>query len=139
MAVAITHYKGDMLFETEVGEQRIQSDVTPAMGGKGRAPTPPDFFVVSLGSCVAAFVANYCQQKGIDATDLKVQTYFEKAEKPVSLTGFRIDIELPHADCHDRDAAIRRVAEHCIIHETLAQWKDFEIRLLDRQALADQE
>lgn len=136
MAIAITHYQGDMLFETEIGGQRILSDVTSPMGGKGRAPTPPDLFVASLGACVAAFVAHYCEQQGIDTRGLSVETGFEKSEQPVYLTNFRVDVNLPEADCADRQAAVQRVADHCIIHETLHHLKDLDIRIHDRKELA---
>lgn len=137
MPVAITRYQGDMLFETEVGGQHIVTDVTPPMGGKGRAPTPPDLFVVSLGACVAAFVAHYCEQQGIDTRELTVETAYEKTDKPAFLTDFRVDVRLPHAECGDRHAAVERVADHCIIHETLHHLKNLEISILDRKDLAD--
>jgi len=136
MTTAVTRYEGDMLFETEIGGQRIVTDVTPPMGGKGRAPTPPDLFVVSLGACIAAFVARYCEQEGIDTRDLSVETRFEKTEKPAVLTDFSVDVMLPHGNCADRQTAVERVAQHCIIHETLQHLKAVEIHIHDRQALA---
>jgi putative redox protein len=126
-----------MLFETEVGGQHIVTDVTPTMGGKGRAPTPPDLFVVSLGACVAAFVAHYCEQQGIDTRELTVETAYEKTDKPAFLTDFRVDVRLPHAECGDRHGAVQRVADHCIIHETLHHLKNLQISILDRKDLAD--
>jgi hypothetical protein len=45
---------------------------TPEWGGKGRHPTPPDYFVASLSSCIAAFVQQYCAQSKIDATGNQV-------------------------------------------------------------------
>lgn len=136
MAIAVTRYLGGMMFETEIGGQRIASDVTPPMGGKGRAPTPPDLFVVSLGACIAAFVAHYCEQEGIDTRDLSVETAFEKTEKPAYLTNFSVDVRLPHGACGDRQAAVQRVADHCIIHETLHHLKEVQIRIHDRNDLA---
>ncbi len=135
MSIAITRYQGDMLFETEVGGQRITTDVTPPMGGKGRAPTPPDLFVVSIGACIAAFVARYCEQEGIDTGGLTVETAFEKTEKPAFLTDFRVEVKLPNGTCGNREAAVERVADHCIIHETLHHLKQLEIRIHDREHL----
>jgi uncharacterized OsmC-like protein len=121
-----------MLFATEVGGQRITTDVTPPMGGKGRAPTPPDLFVVSLGACVAAFVAHYCEQQGIDTRELWVETAFEKNEQPAFLTNFKVDVHLPHADCGDRMAAVKRVADHCIIEETLQHFQNVQFQIHDK-------
>lgn len=102
------------------------------MGGKGRAPTPPDLFVVSLGACVAAFVVRYCEQQGIDTRDLRVETAFEKNEQPAFLTNFKVDVHLPHAECGDRMAAVKRVADHCIIEETLQHFQNVQIRIHDK-------
>jgi uncharacterized OsmC-like protein len=121
-----------MLFTTEVGGQRITTDVTPPMGGKGRAPTPPDLFVVSLGACVAAFVAHYCEQQGIDTRELWVETAFEKNEQPAFLTNFKVDVHLPYADCGDRMAAVKRVADHCIIEETLQHFQNVQFQIHDK-------
>jgi uncharacterized OsmC-like protein len=121
-----------MLFATEVGGQRITTDVTPPMGGKGRAPTPPDLFVVSLGACVAAFVAHYCEQQGIDTRELWVETAFEKNEQPAFLTNFKVDVHLPYADCGDRMAAVKRVADHCIIEETLQHFQNVQFQIHDK-------
>ena len=82
MATITTTYKGDMLFESKVGKHTVQIDVPADMGGSDRAPTPPQLFVVSLGSCVAAFIVTYCQKAGIDASDLAVDVSFDKAEDP---------------------------------------------------------
>jgi putative redox protein len=135
MATAFTRYEGNMLFQTEVGGQHITTDVTPPMGGKGRAPTPPDLFVASLGACVAAFVAHYCEQEGMDTNGITAETFYEKTEKPVHLTNFRIDVRLPHAELGDREAAVQRVADHCIIHETLHQLRGIQIRIHDARDL----
>jgi putative redox protein len=137
MATAITRYRGEMLFETEVGGQQVASDVTPAMGGLGRAPTPPDLFVVSIGACIAAFVAHYCERHGIDTGGLAVETAFEKTEKPTMLTDFRVEVRLPNAELAEHAAAVERVAEHCIIHETLQHLKQLQIRVRDRTTSAD--
>ena len=100
-----TYYKGDMLFESRLGNHRVLVDVPTSMGGSDRAPTPPEYFIASLGSCVGAFVVNYCQQAGLDAAGLKVDVAFDKAEDPTRLTNQKISITLPHADCKKREEA----------------------------------
>lgn len=130
-----TSYLGEMTFETRVGNHRIVIDVPPSMGGEDRGPTPPDLFVASLGSCVAAFVAQYCERTGIDTTDLAVDVAYEKAEDPTRLVNLQVTIRLPHAECHDREAAIRRVAEHCPVHASIASFDGLVFQILDRTNL----
>jgi hypothetical protein len=72
----------------------------------------------------------------MDTRDLSVETSFEKTEKPALLTDFRVEVQLPHAALGERLAAAKRVADHCIIHETLQHLKTLEIRIHDRTDLA---
>lgn len=121
MAKVTTQYKGDMLFSTKLGNHEILSDVPAGWGGQDRGPTPPEFFVASLGACVAALVANYCEQSGIDATDLSVDITFDKVEDPTRLANLKVQVNLPHGDVNGREKAILRVAEHCPVHETICR------------------
>jgi len=129
MATVSTAYKGDMLFETQLGRHNVLIDVPPSMGGNDRGPTPPEFFVASLGSCVAALVANYCNNASIDITDLSVDVEFDKAEDPTRLTNVKVLIHLPHADLNGRETAILRVAERCPVHETICSMDGVEISM----------
>jgi uncharacterized OsmC-like protein len=134
MSTITTRYLGDMLFESELGNHRVRIDVPPAMGGSDRAPLPPQFFIASLGSCIAAFVANYCRNNEIDCSEMSVDVSFEKAEKPGRLTNLKATVHLPHAACGERQKALCRVAEQCIIHETLAHFEGLEVTILDQTA-----
>ncbi|HEX9121894.1 MAG TPA: OsmC family protein [Actinomycetota bacterium] len=138
MTTITTIYKGDMSFETAMGEHRLVVDVPPSMGGKGRGPTAPQLFVASLGSCVAAFVATYCDATGLDTQDLSVDVSFEESEEaPASLIDLTVTINLPRADCGNREEAIRRVAEHCPVHETVEfTMKPIDFQIRDRTRLA---
>lgn len=136
MATSITRSNPDGTFVSEVGEHRILIDVPASMGGSDRGPTPPDLFVASLGSCVAAFVAAYCDRTGLDATGLAVNVDYDKADDPTRLVNLRITIRLPHAECGERVAAIRRVAEHCPVHESIATFSGLDFTILDAKNLA---
>jgi uncharacterized OsmC-like protein len=110
---------GDGSFEAAVGEHRLVIDVPAGMGGVGRGPTSVELFATSLGSCVAAFVTDYCARVGLDTTDLSVDVSYEQAVEPTRLVDLEVAINLPNADVGDRREAIRRVAEHCPVHETV--------------------
>lgn len=133
MATITTFYKGEMLFESKLGNHSILIDVPASMGGRDRGPTPPELFVASLGSCVGAFVADYCRRAGIDTRDLTVDVSFDKAEDPTRLANLKVRVNLPYGDCAKREQAIRRVAEHCPVHETIATLKGIEIELVGKQ------
>ena len=135
MQTITTQYKGDMLFESQLGKHRLTIDVPADMGGKDRGPTPPQVFIASLGSCVGAFVANYCQQAGIDERDLSVDVSFEKEENPTRLTNLTIAVKLPYGECGARKQALLRVAEHCPVHETMITLEGIKIEVMGKQEL----
>ena len=136
MGKITTVYKGDMLFESQIGKHAIIVDVPSSMGGKDRGPTPPDVFIASLGSCVAAFVASYCEKTGINSTDLSVDVAFDKADDPTRLTNIAVTILLPEATCQNRRKALQRVAEHCPVHETIDTMEGIAMKIMDKADLA---
>ena len=129
MATLTTYYKGDMLFESKIGKHTIVIDVPESMGGSDRGPMPPQLFVASLGSCIGAFVAQYCEKNGIDDTGMTVEMSFEKAADPTRLVNLKATVQLPNGDCAKRFKAIERVAAHCPVHESIKTMEglDFEI------------
>ena len=119
MATITTYHKGDMLFESEIGNHTISIDVPDSMGGSDRGPTPPQIFIASLGSCIGAFVANYCNNVGIDTTGLHVDVTFEKVEDPSRLPNVKVQVNVPNGKIKGREKALLRVAGHCPVHEDL--------------------
>jgi uncharacterized OsmC-like protein len=139
MASVTSKHLGDMVFETQVGEHKILNDVppTPDWGGKGRYPTPPDYFVASLSSCIAAFVVQYANQAGIDTADMSVEIDYEKATKPAHLKDLAVKINLPKADVGNRLAALKRVSGQCTVHETICKMEGLPIEVRDRNATTE--
>ena len=129
MAKITTQHKGDMLFETDLGSHKVVIDVPAGMGGKDRGPTPPEFFVTSLGSCVAALVANYCNKAGLNTEGLSVDVSYDKVDDPTRLVNVNVEVNLPNADVGGREKAILRVAERCPVHETICSLDKVSIAL----------
>jgi uncharacterized OsmC-like protein len=129
MGTVTTTHKGDMLFETQLGNHSLHIDVPPDMGGSDRGPTPPEVFVASLGSCVAALVANYCNKAKLNTDGMTVDVTYEKVPDPTRLVSLKVKVDLPHADISGREKAIERVADRCPVHQTICSWQDvgFEI------------
>jgi len=134
VAKITTDYKGDMLFESKIGNHSIIIDVPPDMGGTDRGPTPPQIFIASLGSCIGAFVANYCNNTGIDTTDMTVDATFDKVEDPTRLVNIKVQVNLPHGDYEKRKKALLRVAEHCPVHETICNLEGIDITIQGKSA-----
>jgi putative redox protein len=131
MATQTTYYRGSMLFESELGSHTLKIDVPPAMGGSDRGPTPPELFIASLGSCVGAYVAQYCERTGLDTDGLTIDVSYEKVEDPTRLTNVKVQVNLPKADCERKRGAIERVAAHCPVHETIGTVEGITFEIAD--------
>jgi uncharacterized OsmC-like protein len=132
MAKITTYYKGGMLFESKIGKHTVTIDVPESMGGSDRGPMPPQLFIASLGSCIGAFVAQYCEHNGIDDTDMTVDFTFDKVEDPTRLVNLKATVNLPHGDCSKRVKAIERVAEHCPVHATISTLEGVTLEILGK-------
>ncbi len=137
MATITTTYHGDMLFETQVGRHRLLTDVPESMGGQDRGLMPPQLFIASLGSCVAALIADYCEHHQLDDTDLSVDVDFEKVDGPTRLSDIRVRVHLPYVALDDRrrEATLARVAELCPVHMTIETVKEIDFDILGADEL----
>jgi len=121
MGKVTTTYKGDMLFESEMGKHRITTEGPQDWGGKDRSPMPPQLFMASIGSCVGVLVTHFCQQHQLNAEGLKVDVDYEAAQNPTRFENIKVNVDLPNAQCDDSctQKALKHVAEHCPVHETI--------------------
>ncbi|PID85514.1 MAG: hypothetical protein CSA11_08900 [Chloroflexi bacterium] len=142
MATITTYYHGDMKFETVMGNHKLIIDVPEGMGGQDRGPQPPQLFIASIGSCVAALIAEYCEHHDADASDMHVDVSFKKEPNPTRLTNIKVKVTLPHVSWQDKrqEEALKRVAQHCPVHQTIETVDDIEFEIIgkgtDEKALA---
>ena len=99
-------------------------------GGQDQGPTPPELFVDSLGSCVGVYVLAFCKNTGLNPDGMRIILDWEKAaDKPARIQKISAKIELPNADAGARSAALLKVAESCLIHETIKHQPEITIEL----------
>lgn len=132
MSTITTTYQGDMLFQSSVGQHTVTIDVPDTMGGLERGIMPPQLFIVSLGSCIAALITDYCNHHGLDATGLKVDVSFDKSNG--RLENIRTTVHLPNADVSKRKRALQKVAEQCPVHATIMNMEHMDVVIEDKEA-----
>ena len=99
-------------------------------GGQDQGPTPPELFVDSLGSCIGVYVLAFCKNTGLNPDGMRIILDWEKAaDKPARIQKISAKIELPNADAGARSAALLKVAESCLIHETIRHQPEITIEL----------
>jgi putative redox protein len=121
MSRVTTTYKGDMLFEAQLGNHRLTIDSPEMWGGKDRGPLPPQLLMASIGSCVGVLVRQFCKENQLDASDLQVHVDYDVVDSPTHFRNIHVKINLPNAICDDARVleALEHVAKHCPVHETI--------------------
>src|SRR5690349_6124705 len=80
--------------------------------------SPPEFLLVSLGTCAGFYAAKYLETRHLPTHGLEVRVAAEKVLQPARIGTFRIEVTLPELD-PVHDAGVLRAVKACLIHNTL--------------------
>ncbi|HUK17579.1 MAG TPA: OsmC family protein [Bryobacteraceae bacterium] len=127
MEVEILH-RGEVKFEAIARGHRVICDQPPANGGADSGMTPPEFLLVSLGTCAGFYAAQYLKARSLSADGLRIKVAAEKAAQPARLGRFQIEVTAPELD-PQHQAGILRAVKSCLIHNTLLNPPAIEIVL----------
>ncbi len=111
-------YLDNVKFAATTRGHRVVCDQPPANGGSDSGMTPPEFLLVSLGTCAGFYAAQYLKNHGLPAAGLEIQVSAEKAKAPARLGQFRIEVVVPNLDAA-HEAGVLRAVHGCLIHNTL--------------------
>lgn len=109
---------GGAKFEATARGHRVICDQPPTNGGADSGMTPPEFLLVSLGTCVAYYAAEYLKARSLPGEGLEVSVTAEKARHPGRLASFRIEVTVPALEAQ-HEAGVLRAVKACMIHNTL--------------------
>jgi len=117
MEIAVQYLDG-VKFEARARGHRVLCDQPLDNGGSDAGMTPPEFLLVSLGTCAGFYAAQYLKTHGLSASGLEVKVSAEKAKLPARLGSFRIEVLAPVLDAR-HEAGVLRAVKACLIHNTL--------------------
>lgn len=122
--------RGGLAFDVRVRYHEVTSDMSLADGGCDAGMAPVELLAGSLGACIAMMVQRYCDTCGHATGDVGVNLTVELADQPKRISGIVVDVELPEGVPASRREAVRRVAEQCVIHETLVHPPTVDVDIL---------
>jgi uncharacterized OsmC-like protein len=121
-------YRGNVSFEAVARGHDVFCDQPQATGGSDGGMTPPEFLLVSLGTCAGFYAAQYLKTRLLRAAGLTIKVSAEKAERPARLARFKIELSVPGLDSQHHTGILRAV-QSCLIHNTLLHAPAIEIAL----------
>lgn len=108
----------------------VTIDQPGGAGGFDKGMTPPELFVASLGACIGVYVVDFCERHSIDTEGMKIRMSWEKASDPPNRIGrIHADVDMPAEIPDSMRAAVQRVAEQCLIHNTIMHTPTVKIEI----------
>jgi uncharacterized OsmC-like protein len=111
-------YLDGVKFAASARGHRVLCDQPADNTGSDSGMTPPEFLLVSLGTCAGFYAAQYLKARGLPAEGLEVKVSAEKAKQPARLGSFRIEVLAPSLD-PQHEAGVLRAVKACLVHNTL--------------------
>jgi putative redox protein len=128
MEVEILH-RGGVKFEAVARGHRVNCDQPESNGGLDSGMTPPEFLLVSLGTCAGYYAAQYLKTRSLPTDGLSVKVSAEKiTDGPARLGHFQIAVTEPGLEPRHQ-AGILRAVKACLIHNTLLSAPEIDVVL----------
>ncbi|MBI4656134.1 MAG: OsmC family protein [Elusimicrobia bacterium] len=120
-------YSGGKKVDANFKGFTIKTDQPVDNGGEGTAPTPFDYFLVSLGACAGGYVFAFLKKRNISLHDAKLIVSFERDETTHMVKKVKINIKLPKNFPKEYTEAIMKSAGLCFVKKHLENPPEFEI------------
>ena len=115
---SIVRYVDGVRFEAESRGHRVVCDQPLDNSGTDTAMSPPEFLLVSLGTCAAFYALQYLRTRSLPVDGLEVRVTAEKARHPDRLDSFRITVQVSDLEPKRQEGLLRAV-KLCLVHNTL--------------------
>ncbi|MCF8229822.1 MAG: OsmC family protein [Bacteroidales bacterium] len=108
----------------------IKTDQHPRGGGEGEFPEPFTLFLASLGTCAGIYVKSFCDQRGIDTSNIKLTQ--EQSFSPVKkiIDQITINIHVPQDFPEKYEKPMAHAASLCTVKRHLRDEIDIDVKVV---------
>jgi len=126
--MVITH-EGGLKFAAQIRQHRVLVDQPPRGGGEDAAPMPIELLGAALGTCVALYVQQYLETRGLPFEGMRVEVEQRGAQNPSRIGQFTVRVVVPAELPAHHAEMLERVARSCPAHGTLVHGAAVDVRL----------
>ena len=129
MPIEIT-FDGNRKVNALIDGFTVKTDQTLKSGGDNSAPTPFNLFLASLGTCAGIYVKSFCDQRGIDTSEVHIQMdyTYDPIQKMIAKLIMRIHVPLDFPEQYE--AAVIKTASLCAVKRHLNDKIENEITII---------
>jgi putative redox protein len=124
--IIVTHEEG-VRFSAQIRSHRVIVDQTHRGGGTDTAPSPIELLGVSLGTCIAYYLQQFCHARKLSIDGLRVEVEQQGVKSPNRIARFVVHVVLPHDFPEAYAGVIDHVVKTCPAHNTLALGAEVDI------------
>ncbi len=110
-------WRQGMHFCTSTQAGQLMCDESSEIGAA--YPSSPELLMASLGSCIGSVLVYFAERHKIDLEGMSIELDWKIKEKPRRIGEIDVAVHVPHHLSKDQETVLRRVAEECLIHNTL--------------------
>lgn len=115
------HHTGGARFVAEARQHRLVIDQPAEDGATDGGMSPSELLLVSLGSCLGQYVAQYLSLRGLSREGLVVRVSAGRTTSPLRLGGFRVEIVAPELSSRQLRAIEKALATAGLVHGALSR------------------
>jgi len=123
----VIDFPGGVKVDAHFGEFTVKTDQPVVDEGEGSAPSPFDFFLVSLGTCAGYYVLRYCQQHNLPSQGIRLieRTHWDQS---IGMLGkIELEIQVPSTFPEKYLPSLVRSAELCTVKKHIEKPPKFEV------------
>jgi uncharacterized OsmC-like protein len=117
MAKTTVVWRSGMHFCTSTPSGQLMCDESSEIGAA--YPSAPELLMASLGSCIGSVLVYFSERHGISLEGMSIDLDWSIVEHPHRIGNIEISVSIPRALSGDERRVLARVAEECLIHNTL--------------------
>lgn len=121
------YFPGGKKVNAEFNGFTHRTDQQLTAGGENSAPSPFELFLAALGTCAGFYVLSFCQQRGIDESEIELRQSMERDPQTHLITKVTIEIILPAAFPEKYRAAVIQAAQLCTVKKHLENPPQFNL------------
>lgn len=130
-AITVTWREG-MHFCSHTASGELMCDESSEVGKA--YPSSPELLLAALGSCIGSALVYFGERHDYKLRGMQIHLDYDMAQQPKRIGKIDVTVEIPQSLSEDQHRTLERVAEACLIHNTLLQSPEINISLSGKSA-----
>ncbi|GAB7023523.1 OsmC family protein [Salidesulfovibrio brasiliensis] len=119
------HFPGGMKVGATMNGHEVITDLPTDEGGENSAPTPFDFFMISLATCAGVYANRFCINHEIPTDGLSIKARCEMADGKPRMERMVLDITLPDGFPEKLRKPLLRTVDQCTVKKNVLEAPEF--------------